>query len=97
MCIRDRSNTESTNRPAVVAEIESRIARWAGSINAGWIKYDRDKFMLVMEEQELKAVQEKKFDVLDRIREISEGNKIAPTLSIGAVSYTHLDVYKRQW
>ena len=29
--------------------------------------------MLVMEEQELKAVQEKKFDVLDRIREISEG------------------------
>jgi len=77
------SNTESTNRPAVVAEIESHIARWAGSINAGWIKYDRDKFMLVMEEQELKAVQEKKFDVLDRIREISEGNKIAPTLSIG--------------
>jgi c-di-AMP phosphodiesterase-like protein len=77
------SDTESTKRPAVLAEIESRIAHWAGSINAGWIKYDREKYMVVMEEKELAAVRQKKFDVLDEIREISEGNRISPTLSIG--------------
>ena len=77
------ANTESTKRPAVVAEIESRIAHWADSINAGWIKYDSEKYLVVMEEKELAQVREKKFDVLDQIREINEGNKISPTLSIG--------------
>ena len=77
------SNTESTNRPAVVAEIESRIARWAGSINAGWIQVRQGQVYACNGGAGAKAVQEKKFDVLDRIREISEGNKIAPTLSIG--------------
>jgi len=77
------ANTESTKRPAVVAEIESRIAHWADSINAGWIKYDSEKYMVVMEEKELAGVRQKKFAVLDEIREIDEGNKISPTLSIG--------------
>ena len=77
------SDTESTKRPAVLAEIGPRIAHWASSINAGWIKYDREKYMVVMEEKELAAVRQKKFDVLDEIREISEGNRISPTLSIG--------------
>ena len=77
------ANTESTNRPAVIAEIESRIARWAAGINAGWIKYDREKYMVVMEEQELEKVRQKRFDILDQVRDIDVGNKISVTLSIG--------------
>jgi c-di-AMP phosphodiesterase-like protein len=77
------ANTENTKRPAVLAAIESGIANWASDIHAGWIKYDREKYMVVMEEKELEAVRQKKFDVLDEVREIDEGNKIAPTLSIG--------------
>ena len=77
------ANTESTNRPAVIAEIESRIARWAAGINAGWIKYDREKYMVVMEEQELEKVRQKRFDILDQVRDIDVGNKIPVTLSIG--------------
>lgn len=77
------ANTENTKRPAVLAEIESCIARWASNNHAGWTKYDREKYVVVMEEKDLASVQQKKFDVLDEIREISEGNKISPTLSIG--------------
>ncbi|MDD4679743.1 MAG: hypothetical protein PHP79_02470, partial [Clostridia bacterium] len=77
------SHTESIKRPAVLAEIESRIARWAKEINAGWLKHDHEKYLVVMEEQELENTRQKKFQVLDNIRDISLGNKIPVTLSIG--------------
>ena len=77
------ANTESTKKPAVLAEIESRVASWAKRIHAGWIKHDHEKYMVVMEEQELAAVRERRFQVLDQVREINVGNKIPVTLSIG--------------
>ena len=77
------NNTEDTKKPGVIAGIESQIGQWAGSINATWIKYDREKFFVVMEEQALSAVRERKFDILDQIREINIGNRIPVTLSIG--------------
>jgi c-di-AMP phosphodiesterase-like protein len=77
------ANTEDTKRAAVLAEIESRIAQWAGSNNAAWAKYDREKYLIVMEEQALAAIRQKRFDILDQVREINAGNKIPVTLSIG--------------
>ncbi|HHY82228.1 MAG TPA: exopolyphosphatase [Clostridiales bacterium] len=77
------AHTESTKRPAVLAEIESAIARWAGNIHACWTKYDREKYMVVMEAQALASVRQKRFDLLDQVREIDAGNKIPVTLSIG--------------
>ncbi|MGI6537520.1 MAG: DHH family phosphoesterase [Caldicoprobacterales bacterium] len=77
------ANTESTKRPAVQAEIESRIAHWASGIHAGWIKYERDKYMAVFEEQELAGLRQKKFELLDQVRDIKAGNTIPVTLSIG--------------
>jgi c-di-AMP phosphodiesterase-like protein len=46
-------------------------------------KYDREKYLMVMGEQALAAVRQKRFDILDQIREINAGNKIPVTLSIG--------------
>jgi c-di-AMP phosphodiesterase-like protein len=77
------ANTESTKRPAVQAEIESRIAHWASGIHAGWIKYERDKYMAVFEEQELAGLRQKKFELLDQVCDIKAGNTIPVTLSIG--------------
>ena len=77
------ANTEDTKRAAVLAEIESRIAQWAAGIHAAWAKYDREKYLVVMEAQALAVVQQRKFDILDQIREINVGNKIPVTLSIG--------------
>jgi c-di-AMP phosphodiesterase-like protein len=41
------SNTESTKRAAVLAEIEFCIAQWSADINAAWAKYDREKSQTV--------------------------------------------------
>lgn len=77
------ANTEDTRRAAVLAEIESGIAEWAVGIHAAWVKYDREKFIVVMEAQALKKLQKERFNILDRVRGIQAGNRIPVTLSIG--------------
>ena len=77
------ANTEDAKKPGVMAEIESRIGQWAASVNAAWYKYDREKFVVIMEEKSLNQLRERKFDILDQIREINSGNRIPVTLSIG--------------
>lgn len=77
------ANTEDTRKPAVLAEIDGKVGKWASSLKASWRKYDRDKFIIVTENKYLQKVEEKKFDILDMIREIDEGNQIPVTLSIG--------------
>ncbi len=77
------ANTEDTKRSGVIAEIESRLGKWAASFNGSWLKYDREKFFVILEEKSLNLVRERKFDILDQIRELSVGNRIPVTLSIG--------------
>src|SRR5690606_34248391 len=77
------SNTDEPDRPMVVAEIEGRLSKWAMSLNAGLQKYERDKFLMIMDTETLEKIEAKKFDILDSIREIDLGNQITPTLSIG--------------
>ena len=78
------ANTEDIKRAAVLAEIESCIAEWAVELHAAWVKYDREKFIVVMEAQALKKLQKERFNILDRVRRIQAGNRIPVTLSIGA-------------
>ncbi|HZK35132.1 MAG TPA: DHH family phosphoesterase, partial [Bacillota bacterium] len=77
------SNTDESDRPGVLAEIESRLSRWASGLNASLVKYDREKFAVIMEESALADVLDHKFGILDDIREIEQGNRIPATLSIG--------------
>ena len=77
------ANTEESHRPMVIAEIEGRLGKWAMSLNAGWQKYDRDKFLMIMDSEILDKLEAKKFDILDNIRDIDIGNQMTPTLSIG--------------
>ena len=39
------AHTEGPERPMVIAEIDGRLGKWASRLNAGWQKYDRDKFL----------------------------------------------------
>ena len=77
------SNTDEPNRPMVVAEIEGRLSKWAMNLNAGLQKYERDKFLMIMDSEILDKIEAQKFDILDSVREIDMGNQITPTLSIG--------------
>ncbi len=77
------SNTKEADRPKLLAEIESSLASWASDLNASLIRYDKEKFALIMEEAALDKLMENKFDILDKMREIDLGNRIPVTLSIG--------------
>jgi len=78
-----RSNTPETNRPLVFAEIDNIINSFASTYNGFVRKYENDKYIIVFENKYLKEIENKKFDILDQIREIDKGNKISITLSMG--------------
>ncbi|HZJ57492.1 MAG TPA: DHH family phosphoesterase [Clostridia bacterium] len=77
------ANTEDANKPLLIAEIEGRLGKWAMNHSAGWQKYDRDKFLMVMDVNILEALEGNRFGILDDIREIDMGSHVPPTLSIG--------------
>lgn len=78
-----KSNTPEVNRPLVLAEIDKTISAYATKYNGFMRKYENDKYLLIFENKNLQIIQQKKFDILDRIREIDKGNTIPVTLSMG--------------
>lgn len=74
---------EEGQRPLIVAEIERTVNCYAQSLNAMIRKYDDNKYVLCVQDNYVEKEMEKKFEILDNIREINMGNKLAVTLSIG--------------
>lgn len=78
-----KNNTEEVNRPIVLAEIDKSINVFASSINGLVRKYENDKYIIIFKNRYLEELENKKFYILDKIREIDLGNKIPITLSMG--------------
>lgn len=74
---------EDTARPQMLAEIEKKIVQWMSFTGGILKKHERDKYMFVFENRYLKDFEEKRFEILDTVKEINIGNKIPVTLSIG--------------
>lgn len=74
---------EDAGRPQLLAEIEKKIVQWMGFTNGIIKKYERDRYLFVFERKFLKEFEDRKFEILDTIKEISIGNKIPVTLSLG--------------
>ena len=74
---------EEDDRPLIIAEIERTINSYAQSLNAMIRKYESNKYVFCVQNKYIEKEMEKKFEILDTIREISMGNKLAVTLSIG--------------
>lgn len=70
-------------RPLINAVVDRKINSWANEINAFINKYETDKYLLVFEQKYLSILEDKKFNILDIIRETQSGNKMPMTLSIG--------------
>jgi c-di-AMP phosphodiesterase-like protein len=71
-----------TQRSAVLAQIDEKLNQWADN-KALLIKTDRDHYLLVFEEQYYEQMTDKKFAVLDAIRDIKVSETVHPTMSIG--------------
>ena len=85
MCIRDRGLEKLRAHGYTAIPVLARDGSYVGTVSEGdflWNLVDRqDNSLRSKEKQPLKSVMRKSFN---------------PPVSVGAVSYTHLDVYKRQ-
>ncbi len=69
---------------SAAAKVETILKEWADSVGGILKEYERDKFIFLFEARYLDEFMEKKFDVLDKIREVRIGEGGMPvTVSIG--------------
>lgn len=77
-----KSATDS-EKSSILAEIDRKIAQWAKDSRSLLRKYDRDKYIFVLESGDLSKLASKKFSVLDDVRTIQSRAGVVATLSIG--------------
>ena len=82
------------DKPIFTAVIEKALYDWAAEFKSLIVKSDRDTFILIMEQEYLKLLEDEKFTILDQIKEISIPGKIQTTLSI-AISNEGESNYKK--
>ena len=76
-------SASENNKSLVVAAIDRKLNMWATQIDALMKKFTNDKYLVIFERKHLTKIEEKRFEILDVIRDIQAGNKIPITLSIG--------------
>lgn len=69
--------------PLLAADIERTLNSYAQELDAMIKKYTVSKYILAVQDKLIEKEMNKKFDILDKIREINYSNKLAVTLSVG--------------
>ena len=69
-------------KPQVMAQIEKTLYDWATETEGIMIKTERETFVYVFEEKYLSKMQNEKFSILDKIKEIKTSEKLQITLSV---------------
>ena len=72
-----------SKRSAVLAALEEQLNDWAADSGGLLLGYDRDRYLFVFEEKDYGGYTEKKFDVLEKVRQVQAGEGVSATLSIG--------------
>lgn len=67
----------------IIGEIGIIIADWISDLHGVCKQITDDTYFVALSKQDLQIPIDLKFDILDKVREIRVGNKVAPTLSIG--------------
>ncbi len=70
------------DKPLLTAQIEKTIYDWASEFQGLVVKSERDTFVCIFEQRYLAELEEKKFNILDTIKELELSDKIQITLSI---------------
>jgi len=76
-------NMTDNERSNILAEIDARLDAWVAGTGALLRRFQRERYLLILEEQHLEKFIEKKFDVLDTVREVVNPSGINASLSIG--------------
>ena len=78
--MKDATDSEKSS---ILADIDKKISEWTKESRALLRKYDRDKYVFVLEENDFAKLQQKKFGVLESVRQIQSRAGVLATLSIG--------------
>jgi c-di-AMP phosphodiesterase-like protein len=73
-----------SQRENLKAEVNKLAGAWVDEIKGVYRQYSDDMYFIVMHRKSLEEAINKKFDILDRFREIKMGNKLPVTFSLGA-------------
>lgn len=73
---------ENEYKSIFIAQIEKNIYEWATHFEGLVIKSERDTFVFIFEQKYLAEIENKKFNILDEIKELEWTNKFQFTLSI---------------
>ncbi|QSX04971.1 DHH family phosphoesterase [Sedimentibacter sp. zth1] len=74
-------------RASMVAEIEKILNKYATEMNGFVLKYNAYRFLMVIENQFLESLENKKFSLLEEVKEIKSSGEFYYTLSIGVGAY----------
>ncbi len=75
--------TQNTNHGSLIAEIEHCVNDWVEKGEGVSVRYERDKFLVLFEAAKFQPLWDEKFPILEQAKEISQGNRIPVTFSIG--------------
>lgn len=76
-------NATDSEKSTILANIDKRLFSWIKDSNAVLRKYDRDKYIFIIENAALDKLSARKFAVLQDVREIQNHEGVVATLSIG--------------
>lgn len=77
------NDTAELKRPLVLAEIEKTINEFAKEMDAAIRRFEKGKYLIVFENKYLKMLEDRKFDIIDSVREIDSGSDMPFTISMG--------------
>ncbi len=69
-------------KPGLLAQVEKTLYDWASTFEGLIIKSERDTFVCILEQKYLNMLEERKFMILDAIKELELSDKMPITLSI---------------
>lgn len=80
------NSTPEVYRTNIASDIEKRIYDWFYNQIKSDIfisKFEKDKFMIISNFETLEKMKEKRFNIIDQLKEINIYNRIIPTISFG--------------
>ncbi len=76
-------NAKESEKVQLAGELDRTIEMFLAQTSAVLIRTNRDKFTVAIEERHLREIVERRFNVLDQARQITVGERLNATLSIG--------------
>ena len=76
-------NQTENQRSTIYAEVNARLDAWVAGTGGMLRRMERDRYLLLFEEQYLSRFVDQKFDILDTIHQVVNSSGLAATLSIG--------------